>query len=83
MAHTTILDQVIRPDINEIKEHLIRQNGRIGRGENAVSEIKSNCAAVQKSKMEISDKVHSTTIRWVMIMGLIITVINVVVGFIK
>jgi hypothetical protein len=62
-AHTTILNESIKPDIREIKEHLVVSNGRLGKLETEVATegvnvkaridaISTNCATIQDAKVK-------------------------------
>ena len=49
-AHTIILNEVIKPDVTEIKEHLVKQNNRIYKLEKRVDARDIVCGEIQKGK---------------------------------
>jgi len=72
MAHATILDEVIRPDIKDIKDHLARQNGRIAKAEDAIRERNIVCSAIQQGKERRNTNYKWYVVTSIMFLGLLI-----------
>ena len=76
MAHTTILDEVIRPDIKGIKDHLEKQNGRIAKAEDAIRERNIVCTAVQQAKERRNNNYKWYVVTSIMFLGLLVGAIK-------
>ena len=76
-AHTTILNEVLKPQIDKIEKHLEVQNGRVGKLEDRVNERDVVCGIVQYGKI-----ITATRMRWIVtsiiaVGALIITALKV------
>ena len=80
-GHTVILTESIKPDIKEIKDHLVRQNNRIGKLEKDVVGVTSNCGTIQKEKEKSAQQSSNRNLRAIMIVGIVVTILLTVLGF--
>jgi hypothetical protein len=61
-AHTVLLTENSK-DIVEIRDTLKAQNGRIGKDENELIEIKTNCIGIQREKLNHQKEIDKKTSR--------------------
>jgi len=76
-AHTTILNEVLKPQIDKIEKHLDVQNGRVAKLEKRVDERDIICGNIQESKKNSVIRTRWIVTSIIAVGGLIIAALKV------